>query len=58
MSVQSNMGAEAASKEIAAFIRKRIEAVKQYRSGSAQGELETLLKFVEDLQETARQGWY
>lgn len=58
MSIQSNVGAEAACKEIAAFIRKRIEECKQYRSGAAQGELEAVLKLVEDLQETARQGWY
>lgn len=58
MSIQSSIGVEAAARQIAAFIRKRIEECKQYRSGAAQGELERVLEFVEELQETARQGWY
>jgi hypothetical protein len=58
VSLLGQVGSERAAEEIAAFVRKRIEAVKQYRSGAALVELETVLKFCEEIREAAKTGWY
>jgi hypothetical protein len=58
MSIQGSAGAQTAAEDIAAFVRKQIEAAKQYRSGSAVFHLEVVLKFAEELRDSAKSGWY